>query len=103
MVNQIQQQKKKIDDNVIFISSVSDTHKNKPLNVYLKSVEIVFKTSNKAYIMARGKATSRAIDLAEYCKRLLNAKIEKIETSTTSLKNEDRSFNLSEIKIEIIK
>lgn len=104
MSQSIQKQvRKKLEDNVILISGISDKHENKPLNVYLKSVEMAFKNNNKVYILARGKATSRAIDLAEYCKRLINIKISNIETSTTSLESEFKSFNLSEIKIELIK
>ena len=103
---QTKQIQRQIETNIILISGekvVNNKITMKPLNVYLKSVEISFKTNKSVYIMARGKAISRAIDLAEYCKRVLNVKINKIESFTSERVKDNKKLNISEIKIELIK
>jgi len=98
---QAELERKKTDDNVIFIGS-------KPFMNYVTGVVMQFtrKGSNEVVIKARGKFISRAVDVAEVtAKRFLNEdniKVKDIKIGSEEFENkEGRKVNVSIIEITL--
>jgi len=97
------QEKKKADDNVIFIG-------DKPFMNYVTGVVMQFtrQGSKEVIIKARGKFISRAVDVAEVTsKRFLNAegvKVKDIKIGSEEFTNQEgRKVNVSTIEIALTK
>ena len=95
--------KKKTDDNVIFIG-------DKPFMNYVTGVVMQFtrKESNEVIIKARGKFISRAVDVAEVITRKFlnnqNIKVKDIKIGSEEFENkEGRKVNVSIIEITLSK
>ncbi|NLK25359.1 MAG: DNA-binding protein Alba [Euryarchaeota archaeon] len=86
------------DDNTIFIGK-------KPVMNYVLAVVTQFNNgSNDVLIKARGKAISRAVDVAEIVRRryIRDATIKDVRLNTETLKGEGgRDVNVSSIEIQI--
>ena len=92
--------KDKRDENTIFVG-------NKPPMSYVLAVVTQFNSigSNGVSIKARGRAISRAVDIAEIVKNrfMKNVTVKDIITSTELMTNEEgRSSNVSSIEINLI-
>ncbi|MBR9689638.1 MAG: DNA-binding protein Alba [Candidatus Altiarchaeota archaeon] len=88
------------NDGVVFIGS------KPPMNYVLAVVTQFHSGSKVVHIKARGKAISRAVDVAEIVRNrfIENVKIMKIEISTEVMKTEnDEDINVSAIDIELSK
>ena len=86
---------KRTDENPIYIG-------NKPPMRYVHAVVTEFNDSNAVTIKARGKAISRAVDVAEITRSrfIKDAKIKEIKIGTESVINrEGRPSNVSSIEI----
>lgn len=87
---------RKIDDNVIFVG-------RKPSMAYVLGVITQFNEGNKeVHIKARGKAISRAVDVAEIVRRRFvnDATIKSIDIGTEVRELEDKTkINVSSIEI----
>lgn len=90
----------KADDNVIFVGQ-------KPSMAYVLGVITQFSDgNNEVYIKARGKAISRAVDVAEIVRKrfLNNVQIKSIDIDTEERELEDKSkINVSTISIALSK
>ncbi|MDP7282651.1 MAG: DNA-binding protein Alba [Candidatus Undinarchaeales archaeon] len=90
---------KKSNENVVFVGS-------KPVMNYVLAVVTQFNSGHKdVHIEARGRAISRAVDVAEIVrKRFMNElKINNIDIGTEELKSkEDENVNVSTIKISLM-
>jgi len=83
-------------DKVVFIGK-------KPFMNYINAVQVQLKKSSKVVIKARGKFTSRAIDVTEYCKRKLAVKTPSIVLGSEVRKDKDeREVNVSTIEITVV-
>lgn len=97
-------EQKTIDDNVILIG-------DKAFMNYVTAVMITFtkKEIDKVIIKARGKFTSRAIDVAELSKRLLKNNGMEIECKDIKINSEEfenkekKKINVSTIEITLSK
>jgi DNA-binding protein len=88
------------DENTVFVG-------NKPSMNYVLAVVTQFHNGAKKVTMkARGRAISRAVDVAEIVrgKFLSDLKVGRVEIGTESIKSEDReSANVSTIEIDLTK
>ena len=96
----IESVKEKRDENTIFVGS-------KPPMSYVLAVVTQFNSigSDGVSIKARGRAISRAVDIAEIVKNrfMKNVTVKDIITSTELMTNEEgRSSNVSSIEINLI-
>ena len=92
--------KEKRDENTIFVG-------NKPPMSYVLAVVTQFNSigSDGVSLKARGRAISRAVDIAEIVKNrfMKNVTVKDIITSTELMTNEEgRSSNVSSIEINLI-
>ena len=92
--------KEKRDENTIFVG-------NKPPMSYVLAVVTQFNSigSNGVSIKARGRAISRAVDIAEIVRHrfMKNVKVKDIITSTEIMTNDEgRNSNVSSIEINLI-
>ncbi len=86
------------DPNSVFIGK-------KPTMSYVSAAIGIIKDNKKCIIKARGKAISKAVDVAEILtkKFVTNAKYKKIGIDTDSLTNsEGKVSNVSSLEIEIV-
>ncbi|WP_337859910.1 DNA-binding protein Alba [Ferroplasma sp.] len=88
------------EENVIFVGK-------KPTMNYVLAIVMQFNNSgiDRIAIKARGKAISKAVDIAEITKRkfVQTAKYEKIELNTEVLDGENGPSNVSSIEIVLVK
>ncbi len=88
------------DDNIIYVG-------NKPVMNYVLAVVTQFNNgANEVLIKARGRAISRAVDVAEIARKrfLTEVDVKDIAISTESLGTEDGSTtNVSAIEITVAK
>lgn len=93
-------EEKRADDNVIYVG-------RKPTMAYVLGVITQFSDGKKeVYIKARGKAISRAVDVAEIVKRrfINDIAIKDIQTGTEERELEDKSkINVSTVSITLTK
>tara|TARA_Y100000310_G_scaffold43446_1_gene40510 strand:- start:163 stop:459 length:297 start_codon:yes stop_codon:yes gene_type:complete len=91
---------KTMSENTVFVGS-------KPVMNYVLAVVTQFNNGqNDVHLEARGRAISRAVDVAEIVRKrfLENLKINKIDIGTEELKSkEDESVNVSTIRISLAK
>ena len=93
----------KRENDLIFIGA-------KPIMNYVTSIAIQFNAKNKkeVTIKARGKFISKAVDIAEVCRRRflkhLNLSVKEIKISSEEFESkEKRKINVSCIEITLIK
>ena len=90
---------KTANDNVVFVGS-------KPVMNYVLAVVTQFNNGHKdVHVEARGRAISRAVDVAEIVRKrfLSELKIDNIDIGTEELKSkEDENVNVSTIKISLM-
>ncbi len=95
-----EQSKKKSDDNIVYVG-------RKPSMAYVLGVITQFNDGNdEVYIKARGRAISRAVDVAEIVRRkfIKDAHIKSIDTGTEQRQLKDKSkINVSTISISLAK
>jgi DNA-binding protein len=89
------------DEDIVYIG-------RKPVMSYVLAAVTQFSTgnSNMVVLKARGRAISKAVDVAEIVKNrfILEAKIDDIQTGTEEIKREDGSTsNVSSIEIYMSK
>jgi DNA-binding protein len=88
------------EENVIFVGK-------KPTMNYVLAIVTQFNNSDidRIAIKARGKAISKAVDIAEITKRkfIQTAKYESIELNTETLEGENGPSNVSSIEIVLAK
>jgi len=103
MAEEAVKERKKSDDNVVFIGS-------KPFMNYVTGVVMQFTTkgSNEVIVKARGKFISRAVDVSEVAtKRFLkeqNISVKDIKINSEEFENkEGRKVNVSTIEITLKK
>jgi len=85
------------DDNIIYVG-------NKPVMNYVLAVVTQFNNgANEVLIKARGRAISRAVDVAEIARKrfLSEVDVKDIAISTESLGTEDGNTNVSAIEITV--
>ncbi|MEM2933457.1 MAG: DNA-binding protein Alba [Methanocellales archaeon] len=83
------------EDNVVYIG-------NKPVMNYVLAVVTQFNNgANEVVIKARGRAISRAVDVAEIIRNrfLTNLKMKDIKISTETLQSGEERANVSAIEI----
>jgi len=88
------------DDNVVLLGN------KKPMSYVLATITQFNSGSSEDILKARGKAISRAVDVAEMVRRkfLLDVKAKKIEIGTEELTgNNDMKTNVSTIEIVLKK
>jgi len=54
----------------------------KQLSEYILSTTMILLSNNKVTLHARGRAISKAFDVAEICKRMLDVKITNVESNS---------------------
>jgi DNA-binding protein len=90
----------KAQDNTVFVG-------NKPAMSYVLAVVTQFGDGNKKVsIKARGKAISRAVDVAEIVRNrfVKEAKVERIQIGTDEIETEEgNKLNVSTIEIDLAK
>ena len=95
-----EQKNQKLEDNVIFVG-------RKPSMAYVLGVITQFSDGKKeVHIKARGKAISRAVDVAEIVRRrfVSDVQIKDIQIGTEERELEDKSkLNVSTISITLTK
>jgi len=102
-------EKQKLKDGCVYVSSMRfDEEKRmkvgKDLSVYqLAAVRQLKdpKNKGKVSILARGRATSRACDVAAILEREGMAKIDDVIIKTNSFEKEGREINVTEIEIKV--
>jgi DNA-binding protein len=85
------------EDNVVYIG-------NKPVMNYVLAVVTQFNNgANEVVIKARGRAISRAVDVAEIIRNrfLTNLKVKDMKISTETLQSGEERANVSAIEIFI--
>ncbi|MFW6141460.1 MAG: DNA-binding protein Alba [Candidatus Saliniplasma sp.] len=85
------------DENTVYIG-------NKETMAYVMAVVNQFNNgSNEVFIKARGRAISKAVDVAEITKNrfLKEANITEIETDTEEIEQEGRTVNVSSMSITV--
>ena len=85
------------EDNIIYVG-------NKPVMNYVLAVVTQFNNgANEVLIKARGRAISRAVDVAEIARKrfLSEVDVKDIAISTESLGTEDGNTNVSAIEITV--
>lgn len=89
-----------MEENIIYIG-------NKPVMNYVLAVVTQINNGNEnVYLKARGKAISRAVDVAEIVRNrfIPECKIDEIKTTTEEIKNNDgMTTNVSTIEIYLKK
>ena len=86
------------DDNIIYVG-------NKPVMNYVLAVVTQFNNgADEVLIKARGRAISRAVDVAEIARNrfLTEASVKDIAISTESLSTETGETNVSAIEITVV-
>jgi DNA-binding protein len=86
------------DDNIIYVG-------NKPVMNYVLAVVTQFNNgADEVLIKARGRAISRAVDVAEISRNrfLTEASVKDIAISTESLSTETGETNVSAIEITVV-
>ena len=103
--------KGKLKDGCVYISSrrfdpETKTMTGKDLSVYqlatLRQLKDP-KNKGKVSILARGRATSRACDVAAILEREGMAKISDVKIKTNSFEKENREIHVTEIEIKVEK
>ncbi|OYT58619.1 DNA-binding protein Alba [Thermoplasmatales archaeon ex4484_30] len=92
--------KKTSDENVVFIGT------KPPMNYVLAVITQLNAGSNEVVIKARGRAISRAVDVAEIVRRrfMPETQIKDIKISTDEVTNEEgRGINVSSMEIYLSK
>ncbi|RLF45395.1 MAG: DNA-binding protein Alba [Thermoplasmata archaeon] len=92
--------KKTSDENVVFIGT------KPPMNYVLAVITQLNAGSNEVVIKARGRAISRAVDVAEIVRRRFvpETQIKDIKISTDEVTNEEgRGINVSSMEIYLSK
>lgn len=87
------------EDNIIYVG-------NKPVMNYVLAVVTQFNNgANEVLIKARGRAISRAVDVAEISRKrfLSDVNVKDIAISTEVLGTEDGNTNVSAIEITVTK
>jgi archaea-specific DNA-binding protein len=87
------------EDNIIYVG-------NKPVMNYVLAVVTQFNNgANEVLIKARGRAISRAVDVAEIARKrfLTEVDVKDIAISTETLGTEDGNTNVSAIEITVSK
>lgn len=88
------------DDNTVYVGS-------KPAMSYVLAVVTQFSEGNETvHVKARGKAISRAVDVAEIVKSKFeeDATVENIEIDTDQIEtDEGEELNVSSIQIDLVK
>ena len=86
------------DDNVVYVGS-------KPAMSYVLAVVTKFNDGNEiVHVKARGKAISRAVDVAEIVKNKEDATVEDIEIGTDQIEtDEEDELNVSSIQVDLSK
>ncbi|HXY88444.1 MAG TPA: DNA-binding protein Alba [Candidatus Acidoferrales bacterium] len=87
------------EDNIIYVG-------NKPVMNYVLAVVTQFNNgANEVLIKARGRAISRAVDVAEIARKrfLSEVDVKDIAISTETLGTEDGNTNVSAIEITVSK
>ncbi len=87
------------DENVVYVGS-------KPPMSYVLAVISRFSDSDDVVIKARGRAISRAVDIAEITRNRFatDTEVKEIKISTENLTNEEgRTSNVSSIEIYLVK
>ena len=87
------------EDNIIYVG-------NKPVMNYVLAVVTQFNNgANEVLIKARGRAISRAVDVAEISRKrfLTEVDVKDIAISTETLGTEDGNTNVSAIEITVSK
>jgi DNA-binding protein len=87
------------DDNIIYVG-------NKPVMNYVLAVVTQFNNgADEVLIKARGRAISRAVDVAEIARKrfLTEVNVKDISISTESLSTETGNTNVSAIEITVAK
>lgn len=86
------------DDNVVYVGS-------KPAMSYVLAVVTQFNDGNEiVHVKARGKAISRAVDVAEIVKNKEDATVEDIEIGTDQIEtDEEDELNVSSIQVDLSK
>jgi archaea-specific DNA-binding protein len=87
------------EDNIIYVG-------NKPVMNYVLAVVTQFNNgANEVLIKARGRAISRAVDVAEIARKrfLTQVDVKDIAISTETLGTEDGNTNVSAIEITVSK
>lgn len=86
------------DDNVVYVGS-------KPAMSYVLAVVTQFNDGNDiVHVKARGKAISRAVDVAEIVKNKEDATVEDIEIGTDQIEtDEEDELNVSSIQVDLSK
>ncbi len=85
------------DDNIIYVG-------NKPVKNYVQAVVTQFNNgADEVLIKARGRAISRAVDVAEIARKrfLTEVDVKDIAISTESLSTETGETNVSAIEITV--
>ena len=84
------------DDNVVYVGS-------KPAMSYVLAVVTQFHEGNEiVHVKARGKAISRAVDVAEIVKNKEDATVEDIEIGTDQIEtDEEDELNVSSIQVDL--
>lgn len=89
-----------MEENIIYIG-------NKPvMNYVLAVVTQINNGTNSVYLKARGKAISRAVDVAEIVRNrfIPDCKVEDISINTEEIENNDSiKTNVSTIQIQLLK
>jgi len=88
------------EENVVLVGNKS------PMNYVLATIAQLQSGKKQVVIKARGRAISRAVDVAEIVRRkfITNAKIKEIKIATEELEAEGgRKVNVSSIEIYIIR
>jgi DNA-binding protein len=86
------------DDNIVYVG-------NKPVMNYVLAVVTQFNNgADEVLIKARGRAISRAVDVAEISRNrfLTEASVKDIAISTESLSTETGETNVSAIEITVV-
>ena len=86
------------EENVVFIGN------KPPMNYVIAAIAIFQSGRKRVFIKARGRAISKAVDVAEILRKrfMTNLKIEEIKIDTQQLETEGRKRNVSSIEICLI-
>jgi len=92
-------EKVKIDNNIVFVG------KKGPMSYVLAVITQFNRGANEVVIKARGKAISKAVDIAERVRHtfMTDAKTKDIKISTEEVQGEGGTIKLSAIEITLSK
>lgn len=87
------------EENVVFVGN------KPPMNYVLATIAQLQSKEKQVVIKARGRAISRAVDVAEIVRRrfVTDVKIKEIKISTEELEAEDKKINVSSIEIYLLR